>query len=91
MARPLDPFRTLELPRDATLDEVKTAYRRLAKLYHPDSAGERALPRFLAIQAAYEALTEGPAALRLGKGARPRPGSGRPARPSDRPRTSQGI
>jgi len=33
MARPLDPFRTLELPRDATLDEVKTAYRRLAKLY----------------------------------------------------------
>jgi curved DNA-binding protein CbpA len=71
MARPLDPFRTLELPRDATLDEVKTAYRRLAKLYHPDSAGVRALPRFLAVQAAYEALTEGPGKLRSALGGRP--------------------
>ncbi len=71
MARPLDPFRILELPRDATLDEVKTAYRRLAKLYHPDSAGERALPRFLAVQAAYEALTEGPGKLRSALGGRP--------------------
>jgi curved DNA-binding protein CbpA len=66
MARPPDPFRTLEVPRGATLDEVKASYRRLAKLYHPDSAGEKALPRFLAIQAAYESLTEGPARLRLG-------------------------
>jgi curved DNA-binding protein CbpA len=71
MARPLDPYRTLELPRDATLDEVKAAYRRLAKLYHPDSAGERALTRFLAVQAAYEALTEGPGKLRSALGGRP--------------------
>ena len=54
MARPPDPYRTLELTRGATLDEVKASYCRLAKLYHPDSAGEKALPRFLAIQAAYE-------------------------------------
>ena len=74
MARPLDPWRTLELPRDATLEEVKAAYRRLAKRYHPDSAGEAALTRFLAVQAAYEALTEGPARLRPGIAARtPRP------------------
>ncbi|MFI5226146.1 MAG: DnaJ domain-containing protein [Candidatus Limnocylindrales bacterium] len=66
MARQADPFRTLEVSRGATLDEVKASYRRLAKLYHPDSAGEKALPRFLAIQAAYESLTEGPARLRLG-------------------------
>jgi curved DNA-binding protein CbpA len=66
MARPPDPYRTLGVTRGATLDEVKAAYRRLAKLYHPDSAGERALERFLAIQAAYESLTEGPARLRLG-------------------------
>ncbi len=71
MARPVDPYRTLELPRDATLDEVKAAYRRLAKRYHPDSAGERALPRFLAVQAAYEALTEGPGRLRSALGGRP--------------------
>src|SRR4051812_50074106 len=75
-----DPFRTLGLPAGASEAEVKRAYRRLAKVYHPDSAGETALPRFLAIQAAYEMLlpskavrrsaagTPGPAA-----GARPRP------------------
>ena len=72
MARPPDPFRTLEVSRGATLDEVKASYRRLAKLYHPDSAGEKALPRFLAIQAAYESLTEGPARLRLGTAPRDR-------------------
>ena len=39
--------------------EVKQAYRRLVKANHPDRAGETALPRFLAIQAAYaEGLTE---------------------------------
>lgn len=81
MARPLDPFRTLELPRDATLDEVKTAYRRLAKLYHPDSAGVRALPRFLAVQAAYEALTDGPGKLRSALGGRPPRASPTPADP----------
>ena len=42
------------------LDEVKRAYRRLAKANHPDAAGEASLPRFLAIQAAYERLL-GPA------------------------------
>jgi curved DNA-binding protein CbpA len=84
MPRPLDPWRTLELPRDATLDEVKAAYRRLAKRYHPDSAGETALTRFLAVQAAYEALTEGPARLRLGLGGRtPRPAAAHQSRPSD--------
>ena len=53
-----DPTRTAPsgLKRGATLDEVKRAYRRLAKINHPDAAGEAALPRFLAIQAAYEQL-----------------------------------
>jgi hypothetical protein len=54
-----DPYRTLGLSRGATLDEVKRAYRRLAKANHPDAAGEGALPRFLAIQAAYEQLAGG--------------------------------
>ena len=56
MTAPPDPYRVLELQRDATLDEIKRAYRRLAKQHHPDSGGERALPRFLEIQAAYEQL-----------------------------------
>ena len=56
MAVPTDPYRTLGLPRTASLAEVKRAYRRLVKLYHPDSAGAAAMPRFLAIQSAYEAI-----------------------------------
>jgi curved DNA-binding protein CbpA len=82
MALIRDPYRILGLPRDATLDEVKAAYRRLAKQSHPDSAGEKALPRFLAIQAAYELLTEGPHALRLGARSAARPAPPRPARPA---------
>src|SRR4029078_3969860 len=35
----------------------KRAYRRLAKVLHPDFAGEQSLPAFLAVQEAYERLT----------------------------------
>ena len=54
-----DPYRTLGLPRGASLDDVKRAYRALAKKNHPDAAGPAALPRWLAIQAAYEQLVHG--------------------------------
>ncbi len=56
MAPDADPYRTLGLDRDASLAEVKKAYRRLAKANHPDAAGEGALSRFLAIQAAYDQI-----------------------------------
>ncbi|HSK51917.1 MAG TPA: J domain-containing protein [Clostridia bacterium] len=59
MAAVPDPYAVLGLPRGASLAQVKQAYRRLAKTHHPDSAGERALPRFLEIQAAYEQLAGG--------------------------------
>src|SRR5438034_10387818 len=52
-----DPFRTLGLHPGSSEEQIKRAYRTLAKRYHPDSAGEAALPRFLAIQAAYDMLT----------------------------------
>ena len=51
-----DPYRTLGLERGAPIDEVKRAYRRLVKANHPDAAGEAALPRFLAIQDAYDRI-----------------------------------
>lgn len=47
----------LELEADAAFDEVKSAYRRLAKANHPDLAkGEEAAQRFRAVQAAYDVL-----------------------------------
>jgi hypothetical protein len=55
----LDPYRTLGLEPGASTAEVKRAYRRLAKAFHPDSAGEAALPRFLAIHEAYDAIKTG--------------------------------
>jgi hypothetical protein len=67
-----DPYRTLGLVPGAPVDEVKRAYRRLAKRYHPDSAGELEVRRFLAIQAAYEQIVGGRAFP-----------AGRPARPQD--------
>lgn len=71
MALDADPYRTLGLSRGASLDEVKRAYRRLAKVNHPDAAGPGALPRFLAIQAAYEQLAGGSAASGPGGGGTP--------------------
>lgn len=67
-----EPYRTLGLAPDASVNEIRSAYRRLAKQYHPDTAGERALSRFLAIQAAYERLVDDDGQLRrtgIGSGA----------------------
>ena len=54
-----DAYRTLGLKPGVSKAEVKRAYRLLAKAFHPDSAGEVALPRFLAIHEAYDRLTTG--------------------------------
>jgi curved DNA-binding protein CbpA len=66
-----DPYRVLGLEPGAPMADVKRAYRRLAKAYHPDSAGESALPRFLAIHEAYERLLTGRS--RAGSGPRAAP------------------
>ena len=51
----------LEIEGDPDFEEIKTAYRRLAKASHPDVAGDDpdAATRFQAIQAAYEVLRSG--------------------------------
>lgn len=45
----------LGIPQNSTLSDIKTAYRRLAKKYHPDSYG-RSNAFFLTVQEAYSVL-----------------------------------
>jgi hypothetical protein len=60
---PWDPYRVLEIDRNASAEEIKHAYRGLASRYHPDKLeylGEEfkvlAEMRFKEIQKAYEEL-----------------------------------
>lgn len=52
-----DPYRVLGILRGADREQIKSAHRRLAKLYHPDgSTGNE--ERFLAVQEAYQLLSD---------------------------------
>src|SRR6187431_1402388 len=54
-----DYYQTLEVQRDASADEVKRAFRRLAMQYHPDRNSEDgAEARFKEINEAYEILSD---------------------------------
>lgn len=47
-AESFDAYEILGLERGATLDQIKTAYHRLAKSYHPDRFAATELPREMA-------------------------------------------
>jgi DnaJ-class molecular chaperone len=54
-----DPYKTLGLTRDASPEEVRTAYKKLARESHPDKNlddADAAKARFQAISSAYEEL-----------------------------------
>jgi len=54
-----DYYTTLGIDRNATQDEVKRGYRKLARKYHPDINKEAtAEERFKAIGEAYEVLQD---------------------------------
>ncbi|MBI4132615.1 MAG: molecular chaperone DnaJ [Candidatus Sungbacteria bacterium] len=51
---PRDYYKVLGVPRNATKDDIKKAYRRLAHLYHPDKGGSET--KFKEINEAYQVL-----------------------------------
>lgn len=51
-----DAYQTLGVLRDASPEEIKRAYRKLAAQHHPDKGGDTA--KFQEIQTAYETLTD---------------------------------
>src|SRR5512137_737535 len=56
----MDLYELIGVPRDAGLDEIKRAYRRLARRYHPDiNPGDRAAAvRFRIVADAFEILAD---------------------------------
>jgi curved DNA-binding protein len=54
-----DYYETLGVPRDASSDDIRSAYRKLARKYHPDvNKEEGAEDRFKQISEAYEVLRD---------------------------------
>ena len=53
-------YRLLGIPRNATLDDIKVAYRRLARKYHPDVNPDdpTATDKFRLVQEAYKILKD---------------------------------
>ncbi len=59
-----DPYEVLGVPKGATQEEIKKAYRKLAKQYHPDNyannpLADLAAEKFKEINEAYETLSGG--------------------------------
>jgi hypothetical protein len=50
-------YRVLNLPPNSDDEEIKRAYRKLAKIYHPDKSGDSATEtKFIRVNQAYEIL-----------------------------------
>lgn len=55
MADKPDYYKTLGVPRNATKDQIRRAFRKLARKYHPDAGGSK--EKFEEINEAYEVLS----------------------------------
>ncbi|WP_334098534.1 J domain-containing protein [Gordonibacter pamelaeae] len=56
MAATPDYYKTLGVARNATADEIKKAFRKLARKHHPDTGGDEA--KFKELNEAYEVLSD---------------------------------
>lgn len=61
----MNPYEILGVKPGASQDEIKSAYRKLIKQYHPDQYGDNPLKnlaqeKMIEINEAYEALTKNP-------------------------------
>ncbi|WP_284946185.1 J domain-containing protein [Acidisoma cladoniae] len=81
-----DLYQTLGVPRDAKADDIRTAYRRLAKQHHPDlNPGNKvAEDRFKAVASAYDILSDTEKRAKYDRGEIDASGEARPERPSYR-------
>jgi len=59
MAEPRDYYQVLGVSRNASADDIRRAYRRLARKYHPDVSDEPdAQKKFAEVQDAYQVLSD---------------------------------
>ncbi len=65
-----DPYKILGVSRSATADEIRTAYRDLAKRFHPDlnPGNAKAENRFKEVSAAYDILSDDDKRARFDRG-----------------------
>ncbi len=54
----MDPYATLDVPREASADDVRKAYRRAALRLHPDKAGEASAEAFREATEAHDLLSD---------------------------------
>ncbi len=61
-------YELLEVPEDASLEDIKAAYYQKAKIHHPDAGGQ--VENFIALKTAYQILSDTDKREHLGKVAR---------------------
>lgn len=54
----MDYYQILQIDRSAPVEEIKKAYRKLSRKYHPDNAGEGSRDMFEKVQEAYMVLSD---------------------------------